>query len=73
MIASTIVSKEVEDIVSSCTIGGKIIFFWKEVGISYLEDEEMVVLEVCLSKHMIHMAISPKSSFPYFCFNPYPH
>lgn len=67
MVSPSVLSKEAEDIGSFCTVKEKIISFRKEVEISSLVDEKMVVLEACSLIERVNMTISPESS-PFFYF-----
>ncbi|CAI8608199.1 unnamed protein product [Vicia faba] len=68
MVAPALMSKEVKDIGSSCTIEREIIFFWNDVDISPLEHRKMVVLETCSLLKRDYMAFFPDSFSPYLYF-----
>lgn len=67
MVDYVVMSKEVGDI-GSLELLKKTIFFRKKVDVSSLEDEEMVIFQVCLRIDRFNLAIPPDSSSSYLYF-----
>lgn len=68
MVSLSVVPKDAKDTGPYYNYDEQILYFRIEVGVSSLEDEEMVIVEACSRAKRVTMFVSSDPPFPYFYF-----